>query len=1367
MHEINWNRFELKNPNPQDAFETMCRNIFLREYKVSSHNFSANYNQAGLETEPVLFNGKQYGFQCKYSTSGNSSAMYTEVLASLTKAVGVYPNLNTVIIYTNLDIKPNVSVAELLKPKKTNRVKIHELGKNHGVEIIWFVKPNFEKALNEVGNYDLYRAFFSPQDTHGFLHNSLSHDERTFLVSDQFIDLPLHGTRFSRVNDEILSQKISIITGAAGTGKSEILKKLYLQCENLYLSNAKKVPSNADIPIPVFVRLRECVNGNLEELLRNRLKDFEINLEEGKNSYIYFFDGLDEISAIDFSGVLTCMIRLYNKAATKSFVLASRTNSANLTSVIRSLNSKTYNVDPLKSSDVEDYFKKLNSPEKQKILQEIKDKNSTFFEGITDIFSAVLLSEYALEIESSTTKVDLIRLNAEKLIEGSNKYSSVNLPEPKVQSVERILAQVSELMQRTGNISISRTELQRIIREQFPNCSYIQVDEIIDCISEIFFDSASTYLLQKRYSYRHKRYFEYFLYTAIREKFYTTPSILRELRLLSNKDFIQNIFLVQEIKNNTLSSNIQHILALRFFEAYLGEEYMSDAQSSWFMPERLWISGSESYLQSNALREFLCTKHIDDLQDFLKTDPLSIKRFLKQDNYYAFVRQYHEANSVDIRPLLNEIYGIQDQWLQKAAEKDLVSFFYCETVIDRRPIEAVYSTVISKITVQSNDLDHYPYNRNRSNVVIDFFELALVSFADWLLSAISNISVQHLETLSYVLLRSRNFGFIIKQAEELTPLATAIKNRVTACDKEQFGIHTITLLGILTNTVIQKADIEARASKVNVTHYETWRTNFELNNYVGKLLGEEFRPAHHDYKLGIALRRIVHDNYPNNKQEVLPLILQEVNKYNLVYKNWFSYYNAVFVGEIIATLDIDIAEIKRFIVEIRKYGSVVSTFQVLYTIMKRNLELFKIIANPTLLTAEYSKACNELSYYDDNSDLAFIYATMISHFDIVKADALFENAINNSIFRPIFRKEDMLDYHLPHCLMIAYNNFWLTNDELELAIRRVAGILKVAKDTLDSGAYSGYFKFVIEQCCPHLSDFYQNVNVTAEDPERVIGWESCSSKVPLESITLDNLQQYYGCEIEGLNYSSLSAWKDLIHVELNENDELTLLYDMLEKNYFPSSNWTKMNRCFHIIIAVLISDPKTKPKAIDYLMNRAGRMGLVILIQAYALLGDDQSGRESIEQLLRLCEALVYPSSEYNGTVVFSGNRDLEIVGEVCNSTISDWKYDGGDYVMHYLPDQKITIRWDRQEDQEPFSEEWAVKHPDKKAYSTSYYICYEQRIIKTFGMVHVDGGRALIPMPNYVTNHIDRASYKLACLVNSDIENLKRYIVSSGLIVD
>lgn len=44
----------LKNANPQEAFKTICRNIFLREYKVSTHRLSVNYNQTGLEMEPIF-----------------------------------------------------------------------------------------------------------------------------------------------------------------------------------------------------------------------------------------------------------------------------------------------------------------------------------------------------------------------------------------------------------------------------------------------------------------------------------------------------------------------------------------------------------------------------------------------------------------------------------------------------------------------------------------------------------------------------------------------------------------------------------------------------------------------------------------------------------------------------------------------------------------------------------------------------------------------------------------------------------------------------------------------------------------------------------------------------------------------------------------------------------------------------------------------------------------------------------------------------------------------------------------------------------------------------------------------------------------
>ena len=219
MNNISWNQFEIKNSNPRDAFETMCRHIFLRQYKVSSHTFSANYNQTGLETEPISFDGKYYGFQCKYSTSGNGDALYTEVYDSLKKAVTTYPHINTIIIYTNLDIKPNVTKVELALTTKSNRIKIARLARDKGIKIRWFLKANFESVLNEDNNYDLYRAFFSSQDTNGFLNSAITYDERTFLTSSQFIDLSVDGKKFSSIQNEVLSNKLSVVTGAAGTGK--------------------------------------------------------------------------------------------------------------------------------------------------------------------------------------------------------------------------------------------------------------------------------------------------------------------------------------------------------------------------------------------------------------------------------------------------------------------------------------------------------------------------------------------------------------------------------------------------------------------------------------------------------------------------------------------------------------------------------------------------------------------------------------------------------------------------------------------------------------------------------------------------------------------------------------------------------------------------------------------------------------------------------------------------------------------------------------------------------------------------------------------------------------------------------------------
>lgn len=1368
MNTIDWKLFEIKNSNPTKAFETMCRNIFLRQYKVSSHAFFANFNQAGLETEPILFDGKHYGFQCKYSTSGNGTALYKEVYESLDKAVSIYKNLDTIIVYTNLDIQPNVTEEELDSSSNTNRIKIARLGQKNNIKIVWFLKENFESALNEVDNYDLYRAFFSPQDINGLLNSAITYDERTFLTSLQFIDLAVNGTKFSLLQDEILSNQLSIVTGAAGTGKSELLKKLYLKAEAKYKSNFKQTPAPCDIQIPVLIRLRDCIKGNLESLLRDRLNDFGISIANNQNPYIIFLDGVDEVSTIDFHSVMSFILH-HTANNHNSFIISSRLNTPNLTMILRDLETKVYTIDDLKTADVELYFNSLNNTEKSKKLMDIKSTNSAFLDDITDIFSAVLLSENITQIDDKTTKVDLIKLNVEQRIEKHSKLALINLPEPKVLSVTSILASVSEKMQRTGIISISRSELQKIIRNQFPNCSYLEVDHIIDVVCELFFDVSPSQDLLLRYSYKHKRYFEFYLYAAIKNEFYNNPSILRELKLLSNRDFILHIFLIQELKENTLSANLEKVLTLRFFEAYLGDEYMRGEHSPWLSTEKFLVPSSDSYAYSSELRRYLCTKRIEDFRDFIRIDPLHIKGYLTTDNYYDFVKEYHKTNGVDIRETLEDFYNFSEEQLSKAKYKDLYSYLYCKCIIDDEPISNVYNFICTmEHTVRNIDLDYYPSSETNSNFIVAFFALAIEYFYDWLLSAIGKLSINHLEVLSYILLRQNNLKHIIKNDGKLSPLSQILCDRIAQNKSESYETNTVVLYGILTKEIIQETSVQTRAKKSNINHYETWRNNIELNSYTLMLLDGKEVPYLHDFKLGISLRCIVHKFYSDNKNEILTAILTEINKNNLIYKNWFRYYNTCFIGEILSTLDFSYSEIRQFISELKKYHSVVNTFQVLYVVMSKNLTLFKAIANPSLISSEYSVASKYISYYDYNSDLGYQYATMMSHFDIFKADALFESAVNNSIFRPVFRKEDMLDLHLPKCLLTAYENCWLSEEEMEINIRRTNSILKLAKETLDNGSYDTNFKYVVEKCCPHLADILNDLSsVDSEEPNRLMGWESGYSTVDRDDLIIDNLLKYYNCQISGVNYSSYSVWEALIKFEQSQDKELKILYQTLDANYYPDLHFSKTSKCFPIITAILISDTQTRTKAVDYIMKHAGRMGLVNIIKAFAFTGEDALGRHCVEQLLRLCEAMVYPSSNY--TKVFNNytNQNNILINTICNSQLKDWDTDTNNRIMTYLPDHKITIKWDSYEEQEPFFEEWATSYPDKSAHSVNYYVYYGDVLIKTFELVYVDGYRALLPMPNYTTKHISRIDYQFSCLVNSCIDNLNTYISISKLIVD
>ena len=292
QYKIDWNRFNDKNPDVENSFEEMCRHLFCRKFGTG-YDFQSNYNQTGLEMEPICFEDKYYGFQCKYV----KNSPYQQVEESLNKAFNIYQdNLDYVYVYTNADIKPNCTAKELEK-NDTPRTRLYK--KVCEGKIKWVTLQNFTLLLNEEINLDIAAFYFGIGKEVGFINNCIIKNDVKFLSSEAYLSLKLKNNenKLSSINEIVHKSKVSLLKGDPGTGKSEILKKVFLNYSNAHAVDRdiiyKVLEQNI---IPVFIQLRELVNGDLENLIRCRMADFGLNMYAKHFTYLYILDGIDEVS---------------------------------------------------------------------------------------------------------------------------------------------------------------------------------------------------------------------------------------------------------------------------------------------------------------------------------------------------------------------------------------------------------------------------------------------------------------------------------------------------------------------------------------------------------------------------------------------------------------------------------------------------------------------------------------------------------------------------------------------------------------------------------------------------------------------------------------------------------------------------------------------------------------------------------------------------------------------------------------------------------------------------------------------------------------------------------------------------------------
>ncbi len=1368
MQDINWNIFNLKNADKQTAFQNMCKHLFCRELSIGGYDLQANYNNPGLEAKPVPHNGKYYGFQCKYiETTTNSKIFYREVKKSLDIAYQIYKGeLDVIYIYSNANVKPDVTDAELSDlTNKSDRFKIQRDANKNGITIKWITQDSLELKLNEPKYNDISTFYFSESRELDFLDSSISIEDKTFLNSEEFISLPIRN--YAGYDDVIsLLQKrcCAIVLGDAGSGKTLMMKKFFSHYKDKFLKNYSNATNETAI-FPIFIRLRECINGNLEDILRQRLRDYRIDKTTNVFKYLYFLDGLDEVSVNFIDSVLSYIETVKNKENTHGIVFSSRKSSFNLAFIYRCFsNIERIELLPLTSEHIGNYFKAKNDENKIEKLRKLRVENNFLTGDLDDILSISLFWDIIERVDDATTKIDLCEQSINYFINKFNKLNEINLPEPKAQNIKELFTDIAYHMRTSNLLNIKLPELQSLIQSRFDRLTYGDINNIIYCFSELFFEKAD-HQDQMIFSFKHRRFHEYFLCKKVLEDFPKRPSILRELQLLNDKDFILRLFLKYGLKESKANKNILQNLALRFFEAYLGSDYWARYKDSYIGTRSDYGVGGVNPFEQDEFINALANQTKENI--FILLDNLGVGKVdLNNPKIFSkLIVLFHKKTNINIFDDIIKHFSYTEEELEKIKFNSTYDMLYFKMFFEEEDIcSEVYDDCIKKLKINPNT-DFMSIADESCQQALSFYNFLIEYNIPFLCTIINEIKIEHLELLCYQLLRNEYIHIFISQKTEVNSLKNSIIARIEDHAEEKILLNTIVFYNLVTHKDYCGEEIKKRFNEVNQNNLPTWDRNIEVNQYIAILLKENEIIYTPNYKFGIEIKNIAISN--DSLGNILQKIVSVVQQYNFSTYNWFKYKNSKLIGAILATFPFALDDIKKAFHLLFKYDSVVNMLTIFYSIFNINLNRFKQVANEAILNNIYEKSSKQLSYYDDDSNVEYMFAAMYAYFNTDKNHQLLLKGLNNSICRPAFRKEDLVKYVLPNCLRLFAINNWYSEDQLETFAVRIYDMLKIMSDTTDRGADLSFFKEVLLEFIPSSSllNEEQIYNIKTENVDK----ETENSKDPEENlpkndITLENLDDYYECKIDGVNYNSIETWNCLINFELENDRDLKKLFTILKNNHYPESFWSKVNEFFPLITAVLLGNPKTKQQAIDFLLSQGGRSGLVNMIKASIFISDISNGKRYFEELLLLCEMIVYPMNASS----FKGEKRVDLlsdaISQVENSTKEDW-YINGNYERIFRPNPNIKIVSSDFEERSPFHEEWATKHPDSHAYLYQYSLSYNSSLLKKYNLVSVDGGRATLPSPRAGTNIVLRKDYRFALIINEG--EMLEYIHRSGLIVE
>ena len=227
MVKPDWDIFKAKfSENPQDNFEWLCYLLFCKEFN-KSHGISGYANHRHIENDPIKKDNELVGLQAKFyqkSLSKNKA----EIIKFIRGAKNDYPDITKIIFYTNKNWDQGINQND---PQA--KLDIDKEAKDIGIQIDWDHMGNFFKSpFVCIDNEHIAKHFFTWKESiFDFLNDKKRNTENILKEIRTCIDF--NGRTIEIDRNNILeklkndSSPVLILSGAAGVGKTAIIKNLY------------------------------------------------------------------------------------------------------------------------------------------------------------------------------------------------------------------------------------------------------------------------------------------------------------------------------------------------------------------------------------------------------------------------------------------------------------------------------------------------------------------------------------------------------------------------------------------------------------------------------------------------------------------------------------------------------------------------------------------------------------------------------------------------------------------------------------------------------------------------------------------------------------------------------------------------------------------------------------------------------------------------------------------------------------------------------------------------------------------------------------------------------------------------------------